>query len=748
MIIFYILILGIALQIISPFVPNLQQKSKTVNVFLAICLFLSCISAPLLLTDSQFYYELLNFKSINLTINLQYDNLVYILFGYVSLVNLIVTKYSATYLSFERSNQFIYGKFWILTGSVLLFACSADLVTTFIAWQLIGISLYNLLNHYSKNQTANQTANLQILTSRVGDALFLAALVLAMYYFGTTQYQDLIRLSELSLTTEQIIVERTIIGLVILSALIKCGQIPFHTWLISSMEAPTPVSVIMHAGVITAGGILFVKISPWLINHPDMLCMIAVWGLITALLGKSFMLFQGDIKRQLAYSTIGQIGFMFVQCGFGCFVSALFHIITHGLFKSYLFMRVGSNLPMSNYPKEKIGEVKQTNHVASALMLVIAFGFSFICYCLYYMITGLILNPLFGLFGSFTLWSLINFTQRLYIHQRQKLILHMILGMSYLSYILVLSFMSEAVDHITSENEYSLLFNRSHFMLVSVMLIAAFIYASMKSQARFKLKEYIPSLILARKEVIEDYRIRLCTNYNRLKSKLSSLEGWGYILVSFLIGSYLVLSIYNTNVISDYASIFARNDNLLLTGILVVPILYLLSAFFNEKLSNIKASIISIILFITINLCHGLSLADEINRYILLNTSLLLSALFLIFKCSKYFPNKNIVKLYTTSILLLLVGIPGSAVFVYHMFTVNHIMSNSILVFIIMLAIWLWAGKNSLKLMPDKVDGIKEDVMHTKKTHINFALHSFCLSAIGVNCVSGLNPSFLINFMQ
>jgi NADH:ubiquinone oxidoreductase subunit 5 (chain L)/Multisubunit Na+/H+ antiporter, MnhA subunit len=133
-------------------------------------------------------------------------------------------------------------------------------------------------------------------------------------------------------------------GLFVLAAMTKSAQFPFHSWLPDTMEAPTPVSALMHAGIINAGGFLVIRLSPLVVLSPAALGMLAMIGAITALLGGVVMLSQTSVKRSLAFSTIAQMGFMMLQCGLGGFSAALLHIVAHSLYKAHAFLSSGSVL--------------------------------------------------------------------------------------------------------------------------------------------------------------------------------------------------------------------------------------------------------------------------------------------------------------------------------------------------------------------------------------------------------------------
>ncbi|MEZ6066136.1 MAG: proton-conducting transporter membrane subunit [Planctomycetaceae bacterium] len=228
----------------------------------------------------------------------------------------------------------------------MILVMSCNLVMLTIAWMLTSLGLHQLLTHYPDRTWALWAARKKFLISRLGDAMLIGAVVLAYRIFGTTEYSiifaaaDAIRAGEVAAGWGTELIG----GLLVLGAMTKSAQFPFHSWLPDTMETPTPVSALMHAGVINAGGFLVIRLSPLVSLSPLALNLLALVGALTALLGAVVMLTQTSIKRSLAYSTIAQMGFMMLQCGLGAFTAALLHIVSHSVYKAYCFLRSGSVL--------------------------------------------------------------------------------------------------------------------------------------------------------------------------------------------------------------------------------------------------------------------------------------------------------------------------------------------------------------------------------------------------------------------
>lgn len=230
-------------------------------------------------------------------------------------------------------------------GSVLLLVVSGNLLLLMIAWTLTSFGLHQLLRHFAHRNWAVWTARKKFVISRLGDLFLLAAIALTYQEFGSLGFADIFAAADAAQHAADVSWSVTIIAaLYVLGAMTKSAQFPFHTWLPDTLETPTAVSALMHAGIINAGGFLIIRLSPIVSLSPLALGFLALVGGFTALLGGVMMLTQSSIKRQLAYSTIAQMGFMMLQCGLGAFSAAMLHIVAHSIYKAYAFLRSGSVL--------------------------------------------------------------------------------------------------------------------------------------------------------------------------------------------------------------------------------------------------------------------------------------------------------------------------------------------------------------------------------------------------------------------
>ena len=262
----------------------------------------------------------------------------------VSGISLLVHVYSIRYMAEERG----YARFFVLldlmTAVLLLMVSAGDLITLLIAWHLIGVLLYFLLGHDTASQAAHRYAAWTLLTYRFGDLPLLLAAGLLYHAFGTWSLHEIFAHFTAAPDTRTLFdlpLADTVAGLVALAAFARSAQFLLHAWLPYSMSGPTPVSALMHAGIVNAGGFLINRFAPLFVATHDVLHGIFAVGLVTAVIGSVLMLAQNDVKKALGYSTMGQMGFMIMECGVGAFSLAIYHLIAHGLFKGTLFLGAG-----------------------------------------------------------------------------------------------------------------------------------------------------------------------------------------------------------------------------------------------------------------------------------------------------------------------------------------------------------------------------------------------------------------------
>lgn len=289
----------------------------------------------------------------------------------VTSVGWVICRFSVRYLDGEsqQGNYFRWAGFTI--AAVSLFVLAGNIALMVFALLLTSIGLHQLLVHYGDRPAARRAAAMKFAFSRLGDICLIVAGGLLFQDFATLELPALFSaagsLSETALANSHLPI---VGGLLVMCALFKSAQFPFHTWLPETMEAPTPVSALMHAGIVNAGGYLLIRMAPVVSLAPTAMWVAAALGAFTAVFAALVMLSQTSVKRSLAWSTIAQMGLMILQCGFGAFSAAMLHIIAHSLYKAHAFLSSGS--VMSESYAMASGPAKVRSSVISALLFCVA----------------------------------------------------------------------------------------------------------------------------------------------------------------------------------------------------------------------------------------------------------------------------------------------------------------------------------------------------------------------------------------
>ena len=263
------------------------------------------------------------------------DALAVMMLVVVHFVALLVQIYSIAYLHDEPKLGRYFAYLQLFIGAMLGIVLAGNLLVMYAFWELVGLASYLLIGFYTERPAASKAAQKAFLMNRVGDVGFLLGIFLTYYYFDTL---DLALLTEKS----RAIIAPTALGLCLFMGCVgKSAQFPLLTWLPDAMEGPTPVSALLHAATMVAAGIfLLARIHPLL--SPDALMVIALIGTITTIWGGYSALFQTDIKKVLAFSTVSQLGLMVAAMGTGNVQGAMFHLLTHACFKAGLFLSAGA----------------------------------------------------------------------------------------------------------------------------------------------------------------------------------------------------------------------------------------------------------------------------------------------------------------------------------------------------------------------------------------------------------------------
>jgi len=282
-----------------------------------------------------------------LSLGFHIDRLAAVMMVLITGVGAIIYFYSVTYMQQEDGYARFHMLLAVTTSVLLCMVSSANLLMLFIFWQLLSWLVPLLSHNYAHGPTMDGFFKTYAL-HRLGDVAFLGGLVLIWHLYGTLEFQPLFaRSAETPITLSlwggwQINAVTAITLLLFVGAMSKSAQFPIHVWLPASLYAPTPVHALLHAGIINAGGFLINRLAPLYGQSPVTLHVAFVVGGVTAIVAAAIMLTRSDIKTMLGYSTIGQMGYMIMECGLGAFALAIFHLIAHGLFKATVFLNCGN----------------------------------------------------------------------------------------------------------------------------------------------------------------------------------------------------------------------------------------------------------------------------------------------------------------------------------------------------------------------------------------------------------------------
>ncbi|MBD2699499.1 NADH-quinone oxidoreductase subunit L [Spirosoma sp. BT702] len=274
-------------------------------------------------------------SNVSFGLSFQVDTLTTVMLVLVHFIALLVQIYSLSYLHDEPKLRRYFASLQLFIGAMLGIVLAGNLLVLYIFWELVGLASYLLIGFYAERLAATRAAKKAFLMNRIGDAGFLLGIFLTYYQFDTLELATLA-------AHQNGILPLTILGVCLFMGCVgKSAQFPLLTWLPDAMEGPTPVSALLHAATMVAAGIfLLARIHPLL--SPDALLIVTLVGTITTIWGGYSAVFQTDIKKVLAFSTVSQLGLMVAGMGTGNVAGSLFHLLTHAFFKAGLFLGAGA----------------------------------------------------------------------------------------------------------------------------------------------------------------------------------------------------------------------------------------------------------------------------------------------------------------------------------------------------------------------------------------------------------------------
>ena len=287
------------------------------------------------------YFDFISVASLKVPFAFQVDQLSSIFLLIITGVGFLIHVYSASYMK-DESNEH-YGRYFsylnLFIFSMLLLVLGANYIVMFIGWEGVGLCSYLLIGYWFRNTEYNKAANKAFIMNRIGDLGFLIAIFWIIAKVGSANFIDVFgSVNKFSPS------EITIVTLLLfVGATGKSAQIPLYTWLPDAMAGPTPVSALIHAATMVTAGIYMIARSNALYSLSELsMNVVAIVGLATSVLAATIALKQNDIKKVLAYSTVSQLGYMFLALGVGAYSTGVFHVMTHAFFKALLFLAAGS----------------------------------------------------------------------------------------------------------------------------------------------------------------------------------------------------------------------------------------------------------------------------------------------------------------------------------------------------------------------------------------------------------------------
>ncbi|HEV8080447.1 MAG TPA: NADH-quinone oxidoreductase subunit L [Chitinophagaceae bacterium] len=289
------------------------------------------------------YFDFINVGKIKVDFDFQIDQLSSLFLLIITGVGFLIHVYSTSYMKEETAPHFAryFSYLNLFVFSMLLLVLGANYVIMFIGWEGVGLCSYLLIGYWFKNTSYNNAAKKAFIMNRIGDLGFLLGIFWMINAFGTVSFQELFTAEKITSGSTTTLTGISL--LLFVGAMGKSAQIPLYTWLPDAMAGPTPVSALIHAATMVTAGIYMIARSNLMYSlAPTTMTIVAIIGLSTAILAATIALKQNDIKKVLAYSTVSQLGYMFLGLGVGAYTGAVFHVMTHAFFKALLFLGAGS----------------------------------------------------------------------------------------------------------------------------------------------------------------------------------------------------------------------------------------------------------------------------------------------------------------------------------------------------------------------------------------------------------------------
>ncbi len=342
--------------------------------------FLSCIAFYLVKNGGSevvTYFDFIKISNLNISFSFQIDQLSALFLLIITGVGFLIHVYSAAYMHEEEPKHFAryFAYLNLFVFSMLILVLGANYVIMFMGWEGVGLCSYLLVGYWFKNNNYNYAAKKAFIMNRIGDLGFLLAVFWIINKLGTVGYTEVFAKAA-TLSTFDV---TAITMLLFVGAMGKSAQIPLYTWLPDAMAGPTPVSALIHAATMVTAGIYMIARSNVLFSMSAItMNLITIIGLATALLSATIAIKQNDIKKVLAYSTVSQLGYMFLGLGVGAYTGAVFHVMTHAFFKALLFLGAGSVIHAMHHEQDirNMGGLKKKLPITHLTFLLGCFAIS------------------------------------------------------------------------------------------------------------------------------------------------------------------------------------------------------------------------------------------------------------------------------------------------------------------------------------------------------------------------------------
>ena len=362
----------------------LKERAATVAVAgvfgafaLSVLAFLNVLNGQLV---NDNLYSWITVGNFSVNVGFQIDQLTVVMLMVVTTLSTLIHIYSIGYMHGDKGFARFFAYLELFTFFMLVLVMANNFLLMFVGWEGVGLCSYLLIGFWYEKKSAADAGVKAFVVNRVGDFGFVLGMLLIFVTFGTLHFADVFKavgspdaVREISVLGVHMSVVTLICLLLFIGATGKSAQIPLYVWLPDAMEGPTPVSALIHAAtMVTAGVFMVARCAPMFVLSPTAMTVVAVIGGVTAFFAATIGLVQNDIKRVIAYSTISQLGYMFLGLGVGAFSAGIFHLTTHAFFKGLLFLASGSVIHALSGEQDmrKMGSLKDRIKITYAVFVI------------------------------------------------------------------------------------------------------------------------------------------------------------------------------------------------------------------------------------------------------------------------------------------------------------------------------------------------------------------------------------------